>query len=80
MSIRIATVRQAIRLAELFESGSIVDHYEIDNTDVDAVDLHVKEYRADGTVHNFFIDSDGNSIINGGVGAWGVIPAQSRKD
>ena len=81
MSIRIASVRQAIRLAELFESGSIVDHYEIANdlqTEPDAI--HVKEYRADSSVHNFYIDEEGNSIINGSVGMWEVIPAQSRKD
>lgn len=78
--ISIASVRQAIRLAELFESGSIVDHYVIANdlqTEPEAI--HVKEFRADGTIHNWFIDAEGNSPIKGLTSTWAFIPTKRKR-
>lgn len=78
--IRIASLRQAVRLAELLESAGAVEYFEVQADVVDPTLLHVKEYHADGSLHIYFVDAEGNEPVKGGVGKWGIIPAQSRKD
>lgn len=75
--VRIACSRQAVRIAELLLEMGEADHFEIANDlQTEPENIHVKEFRVNGEVHNYFVDGEGNAPIKGGVGMWFVVSAR----
>lgn len=77
--ICISCSRQAVRIAELLLELGEADHFELGNTlQTEPGAVHLKEFRADGSVHNYYVDEEGNAPLMGAVGMWYVVKA--RKD